>query len=68
MTNEQAIQAINEITNVAFQAQVSGPVHVRCQALNKELLNWINSQDKGKDSDGKTEHRNSKAVASRIKK
>lgn len=49
MTKEQAIQVLNEIYQVAFQAAVPGNVHARCQQLNKELTTWINSQNTESD-------------------
>ena len=44
MTKEQALQALNEIYQVSFQAAMPGQVHARCQVLNKQLAEWISSQ------------------------
>ena len=44
LTKSQAIQALNEITGVAFLSEVQGRVHARCQLLSRELTKWIELQ------------------------
>jgi len=51
MTKEQALQALNEIYQVAFNSTQPGPVHARCQDLRNMLVGWISSQKEDPSKD-----------------